>query len=289
MNLDALIIGGDSMIGRVLADACAHNGVSCTLTTRRIEKAGERPVLDLMQPSDAWPELPAARTWIIVAAMSRLAQCRDNPSQSERVNVDAVGDIAELARARGIRVVFLSSDKVFNGQTPDRTADAPRVPGSLYGQQNARAEDIVRKTDPRNVVVRLTKVLGVDDPLFSGWAADLRDGKTVTAFSDLTLAPLRATTVAEGLRHVIKSDISGVLQFSGPRDHTYAEAAGVLAAALGRKGDRVNIATAEAAGFSAEERPPYTSLDTQLARTRLGMTFEDMNTLIPALYAADPA
>ncbi len=289
MNLDALIIGGDSMIGRVLADECAHNSVSCTLTTRRADKAGERPALDLMQPSDAWPELPAARTWIIVAAMSRLAQCRDNPSESERVNVDAVRDITRLAGARGIRVIFLSSDKVFNGQTPYRTADAHRDPGSFYGQQKARAEDIVLAADPRNVVVRLTKVLGVDDPLFRGWATDLRESKPVTAFADLTLAPLRATTVAEGLCQVIKSDVSGVVQFSGPRDHTYVEAAVVLAAALGRKEVGVNIATAEAAGFPAEERPPHTSLDTHLARTRLGMTFEDMNTLIPALYAADPA
>ena len=86
---DDLIVGGDGLIGRALADARRARGRRVAATTRRQGSEGAgRPLLDLAAPLDP-DDLPGAVCCIITAATTSVVACRDHPAETRRVNVTA--------------------------------------------------------------------------------------------------------------------------------------------------------------------------------------------------------
>jgi dTDP-4-dehydrorhamnose reductase len=71
-----------------------------------------------------------------------------------------VKNVADACARRGLRMLFTSSGAVFDGEA-ERYAetDAPN-PISVYGKSKAEAEQVVRETLPRAVIVRFSMGLG---------------------------------------------------------------------------------------------------------------------------------
>lgn len=283
--LDVLIIGGDSMIGRALATDLMADGLTVSSTSRRADIDAEEIFLDLATPATEWPELPTAKTWVIAAAMARLAACRQDPETSRRVNVIALQSLAKRAVLQNAKIIFLSSDQVFDGSRPHRPATDSTCPRSEYGRQKAQAEEIILAASADNLVIRLTKVLSADDALFTGWRTSLTQGKVITPFTDKTFAPVALNTVTDGISRAIAREITGILQFSGPIDIDYATAAGYFANHLGFSAEHVLSTAAADAGIPAEERPAFTSLDTRRTEQTLGLAFARPDELIKQAYA----
>ncbi len=54
--------------------------------------------------------------WLIhCAALADLEACEDDPDKARRLNTDLPGKLAKACRARGIRMVHISTDAVFDG------------------------------------------------------------------------------------------------------------------------------------------------------------------------------
>src|SRR5580700_6561958 len=136
-----LIVGGDSEIGAAAYRAMKAQGAAVAATTRRSERiASDRPFLDLAAPLDGWVPPPGTQAVCFCAAIARLAACSDDPEGSAHINVVQTLALAETCLARGIAVLFLSTNQVFDGRAPHERADAPHSPVSEYGRQKARTE-----------------------------------------------------------------------------------------------------------------------------------------------------
>ena len=278
--IDVLIIGGDSMIGSALFKHLKQCQQTVVATTRNKVEKSEQIFLDMAAPIDDWPDLPSAKTWVIVAAIARLAECRKDPEASYKVNFLAVKELTQRAKESRARVVFLSSDKVFDGLQKSRSEEDPTCPQSEYGRQKASAEKIVLNTSHDNLVIRLTKVLSQDDSLFTAWRDAFMHGEPVKAFTDMTLAPVSIDTVVIGISRAINKNISGILHFSGPKDTTYATAALHYAKLLGAQLENVMPIEASQFGIPCEERPPFSSLNSERATKILDLKFDPLNTLL---------
>src|SRR5271165_1025139 len=80
--------------------------------------------------------------WIVLsAAYTDVDGCEGNPERAFAVNRDGAVNVGAAAKEVGARLVFLSSDYVFDGKkaTPYETGDA-RHPQSVYGRTKAEAE-----------------------------------------------------------------------------------------------------------------------------------------------------
>src|SRR6266705_290241 len=128
-----LLVGGDSEIGTATAAHMRGRGLPVMATTRRRELvAGDRPFLDLTLPLDDWEPPPDARAACIFAAVARPLECARDPAGSAHVNVAQPLTLAARLSAQGIPVLFLSTDKVFDGSRPQVPADTPPCPASEY-------------------------------------------------------------------------------------------------------------------------------------------------------------
>lgn len=264
-----LIVGVDGAIGAALAQSLTSAGHAVCGTTRRERSAapGKRIRLDLAAPDAAEARLPPADVVIFCAAMARFADCREQPELTQRVNITAPAAIARRFAAAGSQVVILSTSAVFDGHTPRVAAGEPRAPASAYGSQKAEIEAAILALGGSASVVRLTKLISPDMPLFCGWIDALARRERIRAFTDLTISPIRIADVVTAIVAVVDDGSGGIYQVSGADDVSYAAIAHYLARRLGAPADLVQAARAIDCGIPVGEVTQFTSLDT--ARVRL--------------------
>lgn len=261
--LDCLVVGGDSQIGRALVARLRAAGLTVQGTSRRPDAAGALR-LDLADPLGA-DALPPMRTLLLLAAQTSLDACARDPDATTAINVDAPARLTEQARAQGARVIFFSSVAVHDGSAPVPSETARAHPGTAYGRQKLAAEQCILARDPAAVVLRLSKVVTPDFPLFARWANALAAGQSIEAFHDMIAAPVTLDTVLEATRTLIaRPEASGVFQLSARDQGSYADFAARLAQGLGARPDLVRaVAARERLPEDALYLPRHATMDTR--------------------------
>jgi dTDP-4-dehydrorhamnose reductase len=284
-----LIVGGDSEIGAATHHAMQTQGFAAVATTRRRELVSPgRPFLDLAGDIDLFEPPPQTKGVCICAAIARIAACAADPKGTAFINVDRTLALAERFLACGIYVLFLSTNQVFDGQKPHVAPDAPYSPVSEYGRQKARTESALRERMARGApvgILRLAKVVSARMALLDGWIADLSAGRTIGAFCDMTLAPTPTDLVCAAIIALLQDRLSGVFQFTGPRDVSYAEVGRFLAARCNADAMLVKETSARSAGLPEGSTPANTTLDSTALRERYGLAAPNVWQVVAQLAA----
>ncbi|HVO80431.1 MAG TPA: dTDP-4-dehydrorhamnose reductase [Terriglobales bacterium] len=106
--------------------------------------------------------------WIVLAAAyTDVDGCETNHQLAFDVNCRGAGHVAEAARLHGSRLLFLSTDYVFDGKksSPYETSDA-RAPRSVYGKSKAEAEVQLGEVLPQCCILRTSWLFGVGGRCF---------------------------------------------------------------------------------------------------------------------------
>ncbi|MBA4136431.1 MAG: NAD(P)-dependent oxidoreductase [Opitutus sp.] len=177
---------------------------------------------DLSDPAQAQALVQGIHPACIInaAAISEPAACEADPARSQQVNVDFPVALAVVAAQARVRLIHLSSEQVFDGESaPYRPGDAVR-PLNLYGRQKAEAEARVLAADKHAAVVRLPLLFGnsltgrrsVHEKFFELWAA----GKTAGLFVDERRQVCSAASVAAMLLALAaRRDLHGIFHWAG--------------------------------------------------------------------------
>lgn len=275
-----LVVGGDSLVGSWLAAYLRARGDRVVETSRRADRVAAGALkLDLAADPASWPALPPLRGAVLCAAIARLQDCEQDPAGSRQVNVEGVAALAHRLVAAGMPTVFLSTDKVYDGQRPQRRREEPTCPTTEYGRQKAAAEAAM---PAGATVLRLSKVVSPTLELFRGWSRELAAGRPITPFSDLMLAPVPVELVAQTIARLIDERRVGLFHLTGARDVSYVEAARALAARLGS--DPVLI---QPRSSNVGPPPvPYTALDMSIERDLWGLAAPDPESTLRQLAQA---
>jgi dTDP-4-dehydrorhamnose reductase len=106
--------------------------------------------------------------WIVLAAAyTDVDGCEKNPALAFAVNRDGAVNVANAAKTTRARLLFLSSDYVFDGTktTPYEVTDA-RNPQSVYGRSKAEAELRLLEILPDACIVRTSWLFGAGGRCF---------------------------------------------------------------------------------------------------------------------------
>ena len=92
------------------------------------------------------------------AALSNTWYCEQHREESHRVNVQGTVRIAKACKLTGAKLVFMSSDQVYNGTPLLGTLKEEEVlqPVNIYGQHKLECEQRTRSNLPESVGLRLT-------------------------------------------------------------------------------------------------------------------------------------
>jgi dTDP-4-dehydrorhamnose reductase len=99
------------------------------------------------------------------AAYVRVDDCEDEKDKAFQMNALGARNVAVVAQEFGAKLVHLSTDYVFGGETELRTTpytefDTP-VPLSIYGKSKLAGENHVRHFCLRHIIVRASALFGV--------------------------------------------------------------------------------------------------------------------------------
>jgi dTDP-4-dehydrorhamnose reductase len=202
--------------------------------------------------------------------MANIAHCVARPDEARQVNIEATRTLVDLCAAARSRLVFVSTDLVFDGEAAPYREDAPPRPLSVYGQTKAEAESVVRAV-PGNLVVRVSWLAGprlAGTPrFFDDLVRALCEGRPFTLFTDEWRTPLGLPTAAEALLALADADVAGTLHLGGPERLSRYEMGVQLAAHLGAEPSLLRPSLRES-NPAPEPRPRDVSLDSRHWRER---------------------
>jgi dTDP-4-dehydrorhamnose reductase len=275
-----LVVGGDSEIGAATVQYLKKRGLPVVATTRRPDHVtADTQLLDLSRPLKDWEPVQGVTAACICAGIPRMAACQSDPEGSSHVNVVQTLALTERLLARGIYVLFLSTNQVFDGTAPNVPAEAPTNPVSEYGRQKARTEAALREHIDRGAPVallRLAKVVSRNIPLIRGWIDSLRAQQPIRAFHDMTMAPVPTELVCMAIADLLTERAPGIFQLTGPRDAPYEAIGRYVAERVGAPRSLVEGVSALSVGMPVGATPRYTTLDSTALSTRYGLEPPDI-------------
>jgi dTDP-4-dehydrorhamnose reductase len=95
------------------------------------------------------------------AGYTAVDKAESEPETAYRVNVLGARNVAQESRRAGVRVVYFSTDYVFDGSASDPyVEDSPTGPLSVYGTTKLLGEQATREANPDHLVLRLAWLYG---------------------------------------------------------------------------------------------------------------------------------
>ena len=182
----------------------------------------EQVVLDIREHRAFAKAIRTARPDVILhaAAISGHVTCADDPEQALAVNVIATQVISDVAAEIGARLIYISTDAVFPGETGNYSETDPVAPFSYYGETKLAAEEIVRATVPEALILR-TNFFGWsvpgDQSVLEFFVNSLRAGQQIHGYPDSVVTSIYVRSLIEtiwqlnelgttGTMHVASSD-----------------------------------------------------------------------------------
>lgn len=145
------------------------------------------------------------------AAYTAVDAAEDNADLCRKVNADGTRNIAEVCKKLDIKMMYISTDYVFNGQgTRPWEPDDHREPLNVYGQTKYEGELAVEELVKKFFTVRIAWVFGVNGKNFI--KTMLRIGKekgAATVVDDQIGSPTYTYDLARLLVDMIQTDKYG--------------------------------------------------------------------------------
>jgi dTDP-4-dehydrorhamnose reductase len=205
--------------------------------------------------SDSQPD------WIILSsAYTDVDGCESNHEHALAVNCEGAVHVAQAARQVKARLLFLSTDYVFDGtKVAPYETDDPRSPINVYGQTKARAEVRLLDLLPEVCIVRTSWLFGRGGKCFP--ATILKLGSTrpeIFVVNDQRGSPTFTFDLASALVELCRNQASGIVHATNGGDCTWYEFAQEIVRQAGLTAGVRPVTTAEFP--RAARRPAYSVL-----------------------------
>jgi len=219
-----LIIGIDSMVGKILKLNLESCGFEVYGTSRRIYAEQNLYFLDLNSHEFELP--PNFFDFaIFCAGETSVKKCEEYYNETRKINVENTIQLISYLTNRGVFIVFISSNKVFDGSQPFCTPEHLTNPITNYGRFKLEVEDyLIAKRVPSSIL-RLTKVLSPNSGVLEEWHHCLAKNIAINAYIDVLVSPIGLPQVAEAVFSIISSEKMGVFHLGGKFETSYFELA----------------------------------------------------------------
>jgi dTDP-4-dehydrorhamnose reductase len=220
--------------------------------------------LDLLHPDAAESIVNTRPDWIIhCAANTDVDWCESHPVDARLINTDAPRRLAVAAARLRVRILYVSTDAVFDGRRGMYREDDRPSPLSTYAQTKLDGETEVLTASPMNLVLRTNMFgwRGRGRPTLVEWIVDkLSRAEAIEGFTDVRFSPLYVATLADVMLQCMASELRGIYHAGSIDAMTKFDFARTLASAVGSDPDLVIPALSSAHKFTAP-RPRNTTLN----------------------------
>jgi len=218
-----LITGGSGFVGgHLLAAAKGKWEIFTTYQSRPVSMEGVTPLaMDLSIEKQIESVVDKCRPDVIIhaAAICVLDQCEQDPKKTYHVNTTATEILAEQCVRYNSRLIFVSTDMVFDGDKGNYSESDETRPINVYGHSKLSAEKFIRTICTNSVIARSALIYG--RPLTGSNSFSERilsrisNGETMTLFSDQFRSPILVDNLAQALVELAEKEWKGVIHLGG--------------------------------------------------------------------------
>ncbi len=209
------------------------------------------------------------------AAYTDVDRAEEDEPTAERINSDAVRNLAEAMKAVDGTLFHISTDYVFglDGNVP-RTEDMPLDPLGAYGRTKLHGEQAISASGCKHIIVRTAWLYSEHGHNFLKTMLRLTaERESLNVVFDQTGTPTYAGDLALALFSVIEGGAyegnEGVYHFSNEGVCSWYDFAREIATATGRD---CKIVPCHSSEFPSKvARPPYSVLDKTKIKTTFGI------------------
>lgn len=279
--LRILVAGRSGQVASSLAEAAGQRpGYELTCLGR--------PELDITDRQGVGAAIDAAAADIVInaAAYTAVDQAETEPDAARAGNEAGPRNLAEATAEKGVPLIHLSTDYVFNGEgSRPYCEDDPTDPLGVYGASKLAGERAVAAANPRHLILRTAWVYGAYGKNFLKTmlrVAGERDELRVVA--DQHGAPTSSHDIASGLLDLAGLVLEGgsgtpwgTYHMAARGEAVWADFADAIFEASARAGGPsasvVRITTAEYP--TPARRPQYSVLDSSALERSFGVRLPD--------------
>lgn len=235
---NCLVIGANGLVGKYLGKILSRQGIPWTGTYFKRRENG-LVKLDITDNNAVFKVIDEYKPDVVFHC-SNLAggvnYCQENPEMATKFHFDATKAIGEICDKNSVRMVFISTDYVFDGKRGPYMEDDQPNPLNLYGELKLHSEGWLLNNLQRATIVRTTNVFGWDPmtvtPNFlMGLYFNLQKKKIATVPSFMWGNPTYVSDLAAALLELVRKALNGIFHVVGPDfidRYTWAIQAGQL-------------------------------------------------------------
>jgi dTDP-4-dehydrorhamnose reductase len=273
-----LITGGTGLLGQGLLETAPPGWSLVSVHLRAYDPGAPHRRLDVRDRA-ALEQLFAAHRFDAVVHAAGIASVdvsEQHVDESTASNLGGTRNLAELCAARGTRMVYVSTNAVFDGENAPYGEADPVNAVNAYGRIKLACERLVQDTLGRATLVRpilmygWPHAMGRQNPVT--WVVDaLTRGERINVVDDVYENPLHNLQAAQAIWRILERDVRGIVHLAGGEVVNRHQLA--LAVARSFELDASYIRPVPSSFFPhIAPRPRNTSLQTTRMERELGLT-----------------
>jgi dTDP-4-dehydrorhamnose reductase len=268
-----LVIGAKGMLGRDLVktlDSSFKNDEdsSCEILGWDIDE------IDIREEDKTVAKIEHVRPEIVIniAAYTDVDGCELNEEKAFAINAEGMRHVASGAQRCGAKVVFLSTDYVYDGKKkePYLENDSPH-PLNVYGRSKLKGEQYVQELGKKGLIVRTQWLYGRYGKSFvSTILRQAKEKKVLKIVDDQIGSPTYTVDLSEAISALIQHRADGIFHVVNRDYCTWYTFGRKILQLSGIEGVEVTPISSEELGRPAV-RPAYSVLHCQKLRQETGM------------------
>ena len=217
-----LITGGSGLLGKALMEtAPSEYSISATYFPNEPDVLSGVGFfkLDITNKSEVLNSISRINPDVIIhtAAIGNVDYCEKNKDVSWVTNVEGTKNIIEAAKECNSKIIYISSNAVFNGDDPPYKEEDEVNPLSYYGETKVVCERLIRNSGLDNAIVRAILMYGWHNSMerqnILTWVLDSEVPLKIV--NDTYSNPLLALNCADAIWAIIRKEKTGVFHIAG--------------------------------------------------------------------------
>jgi dTDP-4-dehydrorhamnose reductase len=220
-SLRIAVTGSSGLLGRILVNLLKNDYEVIGIDKYAPTDEPDALALDITQTPGALELMVKLRPSVVVhtAAETNVDLCETDHEHARSINVEGTANIVKGCTKVGARMIFISTDYVFDGVKGNYSETDQPNPISYYGLSKLEAEHIVTSKSPDNTLIMRASVLygwHPSKPNFATWVIkSLRENQTIRVVKDHINSPTLADNLASAIRAAIERGSEGLLHVAG--------------------------------------------------------------------------
>lgn len=215
-TMKLLVTGASGLLGSALLREASKSGMIAVAAYNSHPLNGGLQ-MDVTKPAQVQAAMQRVAPEYVIhtAAFTDVDACEIEPQRARDVNALGTKNVADACKEHGAKLVYVSTDYVFDGEDGPYSEEDPTHPINVYGESKLAGERFTLNYSD-NAVARVCVLYGPDKPNFVTWVIDsLRSNTPINVVSDQYNTPTYVGNCARALLRMCELGLKGVYHVSG--------------------------------------------------------------------------